>query len=94
MAVVIEQSDEIAAQLINAVSGDFAGRRRMAVAALIGRDDVVAGFGEWGHLVAPAIRQVGEPVGEQDRRVVRVASLVHHQLDAVDGDETGGDERV
>ena len=44
--------------------------------------------------MAPTMRQVGKAVTEHDRRVGPIASLVHHQLDTVDGDETGGDGQV
>ena len=87
---MIEKSKQIASQVANAIRRDVCRRRRMPVAALIGRDDMKSGFREGLHLVAPAMRYVGEPVTEQDGRVRPIARLVHHQLDAIDGDETGG----
>jgi len=40
------------------------------------------------------MRKAGKAVAEQHGRVGRVASLVYHQLDSIDGNETGGDRQV
>ena len=60
-------------------------RARAAVAALVGREHVVAGVGERRDLVAPRVGALGEAVAQHDRRRRRVAGLDDVELDAVDG---------
>ena len=77
LAEVIEQSDEVVGELGDAVRLDLAWCRRVAVAALVGGDDMVAGLGERRHLVTPRVGELGEAVAQHDRRVGRIAGLVH-----------------
>ena len=52
-ADVVEQADDVGGQLVDVVGVDRIGTRRTAVAALIGRQHVVAGRGEHRDLVTP-----------------------------------------
>lgn len=53
--------------MLEVVGLDRLGRVAGAVAALVGRDDMEAGAGEGGDLVAPGIGQLREAVAEHDR---------------------------
>ena len=56
----------------------------LAVAALIRRDHVKARLGERRHHLAPAIRELGETMEQQNRRLARLARLEHVRAQAVD----------
>ena len=78
-ADVIEQADDVGAQLDDVVGVDGRRLRRPAVAALIGRQHVVAGLGQRGDLVPPRIGQFGEAVGQHHHRRAAVTGLDHPQ---------------
>ena len=82
-ADVVEQADEVGGQLDDVVGVDGVGLRRAAVAALIGRQHVVAGLGQRRNLVAPGVGQFGEAVGQHDHRRAAFAGLDDPQLHAV-----------
>ena len=61
----------------------------LPVAALVGRDRVVARLAEGDELMAPRVPALGEPVAQDDRTAV-----VGPRLGDVHGDAVGGDAPV
>src|SRR6185295_3931154 len=55
----------------------------LAIAALVGRDDVKAGLRERRHHLAPAEGELGKAVQQQHRRPARLACLEHVHDEAV-----------
>ena len=82
-ADVVEQADDVGGQLVNVVGLDRIRTRRAAVAALIGRQHVVAGLGEDRDLVSPRVGQFGKAVGQDHHRCAAVAGLDHPQLHTI-----------
>ena len=64
---VVEEPEQVVGEVHDVVLLDRVRARRLAVAALIGREHAVSRGRERGHLVAPRVRELGEPVREHDR---------------------------
>ena len=79
----VEQPEQVAGEVVDAVRLDVARRAGRAVAALVGSEHVVPGVGERTDLVAPRVGALGEAVAQHDRRRRRVAGLDDVELDAV-----------
>ncbi len=83
----VEQADHVPRERIERV-GVHAGRLLAGVvAALVRREDAVAGRGERGDLLAPAVPELGEAVQQHHQRSVPGPGRDHVQLDAVGLDE-------
>ncbi len=78
-ADVVEQTDQVGGQLMNVVGVDGIRTIRAAVAALIGRQHVVAGVGEDGNLMTPGVGQFGEAVRQDHHGCAAVARFGHPQ---------------
>ena len=76
-ADVVEQSDQVGGQMMNVVGVDGVRTIRTAVAALIGRQHVVAGVGEDVYLVTPGVGELGKAVRQEHHRCAAVARLDH-----------------
>ena len=64
----VEQPEQVGGQVLDAVGLDLRSVRvECAVAALVGRDHVVAGIGERLDLVSPRVGELGEAVAQHDR---------------------------
>ena len=68
---------------MNVVGLDRIRTRRAAVAALIGRQHVIAGLGESRNLVPPRVGQFGKAVGQHHHGCAAVAGFGHPQLHAI-----------
>ncbi len=90
VAEMVEECDEIACQVRDVVGGDLGRPGGVAVAALVGGDDVVARRDKGGHLTTPGEGEVRPPVAEHDGLpAVLPARFEDLQLHAVDGDQGG-----
>ena len=67
----VEQGQQVAGEVVDAVGLDVTRRARAAVAALVGGQHVVAGGGQRLDLVAPRVGALGEAVAEHDGRAGR-----------------------
>src|SRR5581483_5689204 len=85
----IEEAEDVITQVFDVVALQLGRLRRAAVAALVGRDHVVAGLGDGGYLVAPRVPKLGEAVAQHDDRPFARLGDVH--VDAVGGDGAVGD---
>ena len=85
----VEQADDVADEMQLRVLVDRLGRIGLAVAALVGRDDVVARIAERVELVSPRVPALGEAVTQHDDR-----SVGRPRLGDVHSDPVGVDEAV
>ena len=89
LAEGVEEADDIADQMEQRVVLDRLRHRGLTVAALVGRDGVIAGLRQRDQLMAPRIPGLGEAVAEDDQRPL--ARLGHVHAQAVGLDESVGD---
>jgi hypothetical protein len=80
-----DQSDDVADEMKLRVRVVLVRRVRLSVAALIRRDDVIAGIRERGQLMAPRIPRLREAVDQQHYRPT--ARLCNVQADTVARDD-------
>ena len=92
LADVVEEAEQVVREVLDVVVLDRVGTRRSAVPALIGCEHAVSGRRERGDLVAPRVRQLGEPVREHDRRSAPEIDDV--EIDTVRRDSSCGQVRV
>jgi hypothetical protein len=93
--VVVERCNEIVGQVRDVVGGNLGRVGEVAVAALVGSDDVVARRDEGGHLMTRREGEIRPAVAEHDGLPgVPPACLEDLQLQAVDGDQGGPGKSV
>jgi hypothetical protein len=68
--------------MVDPVGVDLCGRRRVAISALVGCHDVVAGCGQCGDLMPPGMSSFGEPVTKQHEWIASTAGLDHIEFDS------------
>ena len=83
----VEQADDVADEVQLRVLVDRLGRIGLAVAALVGRDDVEARIAECVELVPPRVPALGEAVAQHDERAVSGPRLRDVHSDPVGVDE-------
>ena len=83
---LVEQADEVGAQVVGPVGLDRARCARLAVPALVGYEHPVPGCDERFDLVAPRVRTLGEPVHQHHDRITGSSGIDHIELDAVRGE--------
>ncbi len=90
VSVVVQKCDEVTRQVLDVVVRHFDRAGRIAVTPLVRCDDVVAGRGEGGHLVAPGEGVLRPAVAEHDglSRVFS-ARFEDFEFHTVDRDEGG-----
>jgi hypothetical protein len=90
-ADVVEQADQVAGQDRDVVVGDVNRAGGVSVAALIGRQHVIAGSSERRDLVPPGIGKLGKAVRQHHERGARLTRFEGVQLHAVGFDGPFGD---
>ena len=91
-ADLVEQTDEVGAEVVGAVGVDRARGARLAVPALVGCQHPVPGRNERLDLVPPRVRTLREPVHQHHDRITGGAGIDHIELDAVRGEAAPGHE--